>query len=176
MPPLGINPSATGGTNNFIAYHHPVRTAKYPSQITFLNGSPRFKKSRVKKPLELRKVLPKNALMMLHELRPSAEYRLISKTGLTHKPIFTVGIKIEEHSFEGVGKTKKEARVNVAEKCVEFLLKHPEYVQKCANPNKNKPNVSSETATSAEAESSTNLDHPMSDNDESNDCKEKEEN
>jgi hypothetical protein len=69
--------------------------------------------------------------MLLHELRPSAEYRLVGKAGLTHRPIFTVGITLDDtHRFEGVGKTKKEARVAVAEKCVQFLLQHPEYIQK----------------------------------------------
>jgi hypothetical protein len=182
LSPMGLNtsgvvPPPPTSSNNFITYHHPIRSTKFPNNITFLNGnSSRFKKSRIKKPLEYRKVLPKNALMMLHELRPSAEYRLVSKTGLTHKPIFTVGISIEEHSFEGVGMTKKEARVSVAEKCVEFLLKHPEYVQKCVNQNKDGGSKNHGSPSSAAAELSSDLlvKSEMMENDDSQDCEENE--
>lgn len=38
-------------------------------------------KKRFKKPPELRKVLPKNSLMLLHELRPNVEYRSVFLSG-----------------------------------------------------------------------------------------------
>ena len=41
-------------------------------------------------------------------------------------------VDINEHKFEGVGKTKKEARMMSADKAVQFLLAHPEYIQKPA--------------------------------------------
>jgi hypothetical protein len=88
------------------------------------------RKRRCKKPLELRKVLPKNSLMLLHEYRPNVEYRFVCQSGPIHRPIFTMAVDINEHKFEGTGKTKKEARIVAAEKAIEFLLKHPEYIQK----------------------------------------------
>ena len=103
----------------------------FNSKIPFSqqNGIKKRKK-RFKKPLELRKVLPKNSLMVLHELRPNIEYRFLHQTGPIHKPIFKMCVEIEEHKFEGTGKTKKEARMLSAEKAVEFLMQNPQYIQK----------------------------------------------
>jgi hypothetical protein len=39
-------------------------------------------------------------------------------------------VDINEHKFEGCGKTKKEARMAAADKAFQFLLLHPEFVQK----------------------------------------------
>ena len=41
-------------------------------------------------------------------------------------------VDINEHKFEGTGKTKKDARMMAAEKAIEFLIQHPEYIQKAA--------------------------------------------
>ena len=41
-------------------------------------------------------------------------------------------VDINEHKFEGTGKTKKDARMMAAEKAIEFLIQHPEYIQKPA--------------------------------------------
>ena len=88
------------------------------------------RKRRYKKPIELRRVLPKNSLMQLHELRLNVEYRFICQRGPIHRPLFTMCVDIDEHKFEGSGKTKKEARMSAADKAVEFLLQHPEHIQK----------------------------------------------
>ncbi|RNA31431.1 double-stranded RNA-specific editase 1 [Brachionus plicatilis] len=95
-------------------------------------GSNHFKKNRkkFKKPPELRRVLPKNSLMLLHELRQNVEYRFVSQSGPIHRPIFTMCVDIDEHKFEGSGKTKKLARMQAAEKAVQFLMSHPELIQK----------------------------------------------
>ena len=95
-------------------------------------GSNLFKKNRkkFKKPPEFRRVLPKNSLMLLHELRQNVEYRFVSQSGPIHRPIFTMCVDINEHKFEGSGKTKKLARMQAAEKAVEFLTIHPEFIQK----------------------------------------------
>ena len=102
------------------------------SPFTLQNGIKKRKK-RFKKPPELRKVLPKNSLMVLHELRPNVEYRFLCQNGPIHRPTFKMCVEIEEHRFEGTGRTKKEARMMAAEKAVEFLLQHPEFIQKSKN-------------------------------------------
>ncbi len=104
-----------------------------------INGKKR--KRRYKKPPELRKVLPKNSLMLLHELRPNVEYRFICQSGPIHRPIFTMCVDINEHKFEGCGKTKKEARMAAAEKAYQFLLDHPEHIQKSNHPKKNNGDI-----------------------------------
>ena len=91
-----------------------------------LNGLKK-RKRRYKKPPELRKVLPKNSLMLLHEFRPNIEYRFLCQSGPIHRPLFTMCVDINEHKFEGTGKTKKEARMQAAERALEFLVQHPNF-------------------------------------------------
>ncbi len=98
------------------------------------------RKKRFKKPIELRKVLPKNSLMLLHELMPNVEYRFVKQNGPIHKPIFTMSVDISEHTFEGIGKTKKEARMVAADKALTFLMEFPEFIQK--NKSIKDPNIS----------------------------------
>jgi dsRNA-specific ribonuclease len=52
----------------------------------------------------------KNALMLLHELKPSVEYKLVAQTGPSHRPIFTMAVEVNGHVFEGMAQTKKEAK------------------------------------------------------------------
>jgi dsRNA-specific ribonuclease len=54
--------------------------------------------------------LSKNALMLLYELKPSIEYKLIAQTGPSHRPMFTMGVEINGEIFEGIAQTKKEAK------------------------------------------------------------------
>ncbi len=50
-------------------------------------------------------------------------------------------VDINEYKFEGAGKTKKLARMEAAQKAVDFLLKNPEFIQK--------PTKSTQPGTSA---------------------------
>ena len=52
----------------------------------------------------------KNALMLLHELKPSIEYKLVAQTGPSHRPIFTMRVEVNGQTFEGMAQTKKEAK------------------------------------------------------------------
>ncbi len=54
--------------------------------------------------------LSKNALMLLHELKPSIEYKLLAQTGPSHRPIFTMAVEINGQIFQGMAQTKKEAK------------------------------------------------------------------
>ncbi len=121
----------------------------YNTTSICLNGLKK-RKRRYKKPPELRKVLPKNSLMLLHEFRPNIEYRFLCQSGPIHRPLFTMCVDINEHKFEGTGKTKKEARMQAAERALEFLVQHPEYIQKPV------PASSSSVSTDPSSEKSSN--------------------
>ena len=110
------------------------------------------RKRRFKKPPELRKVLPKNSLMLLHEYRPNTEYRFVSQSGPIHRPIFTMAVDINEHKFEGTGKTKKEARMLAAEKALEFLIQNPQYIQKSNKDQKSNEDMSNNGTNTDEEE------------------------
>ena len=142
----------------------PIRTS-----IQSLNSSnPRLigikkRKKRFKKPIELRKVLPKNSLMLLHELMPNVEYRFVKQNGPIHKPVFTMSVDISQHTFEGMGKTKKEARMMAADQALKFLVEFPEYIQKT------KSNKDSTDVTSVDKNDDDNkMDDLTDDDDETN--------
>jgi dsRNA-specific ribonuclease len=48
--------------------------------------------------------------MLLHEVKPSIEYKLIAQTGPSHRPMFTMAVEINGQIFEGTAQTKKEAK------------------------------------------------------------------
>ena len=48
--------------------------------------------------------------MLLHELKPSVEYKLVAQTGPSHRPIFTMAVEVNGQIFEGMAQTKKEAK------------------------------------------------------------------
>ncbi|UJR09750.1 hypothetical protein I4U23_013977 [Adineta vaga] len=59
--------------------------------------------------------------MLLHELKPSIEYRLVAQTGPSHRPIFTMAVEINGQIFHGIAQTKKEAKQAAAEKALRSL-------------------------------------------------------
>jgi len=63
-----------------------------------------------KKRSKLTSTISKNALMLLHDLKPSIEYKLIAQTGPSHRPIFTMAVEINGQIFQGMAQTKKEAK------------------------------------------------------------------
>ncbi|XP_031777326.1 double-stranded RNA-specific editase Adar isoform X3 [Nasonia vitripennis] len=58
---------------------------------------------------------PKNAVCALNELKAGATYKVVSQTGPTHAPIFTIAVQIDGQSYEGKGRTKKMAKHAAAE-------------------------------------------------------------
>lgn len=125
-----ITPSASS-SSLFYSYYPSTSLSDtipiVPIGITSTNILKR--KKRFKRPPELRNVLPKNSLMILHELRHQIEYRLVNQYGPIHRPVFIMSVNIEEHAFEGTGKTKKEARMAAADKAVKFLMENPQFIQ-----------------------------------------------
>ncbi|CAF1257600.1 unnamed protein product [Adineta steineri] len=67
----------------------------------------------------------KNALMLLHELKPSVEYKLVAQTGPSHRPIFTMAVEVNGQIFEGMAQTKKEAKQAAAEKALRSFADLP---------------------------------------------------
>ncbi|KAK0076059.1 hypothetical protein PV326_011108 [Microctonus aethiopoides] len=58
---------------------------------------------------------PKNAVCALNELKTGAVYKVVSQTGPTHAPIFTIAVQIDGQMYEGKGRTKKMAKHAAAE-------------------------------------------------------------
>ena len=58
---------------------------------------------------------PKNAVCALNELKTGAVYKVISQTGPTHAPLFTIAVQIDGQTYEGKGRTKKMAKHAAAE-------------------------------------------------------------
>ncbi|CAF1426723.1 unnamed protein product [Adineta steineri] len=61
----------------------------------------------------------KNAVMLLYEVKPSIEYKLVCQTGPSHRPMFRMSVEINGEIFEGIAQTKKEAKQAAAEKALE---------------------------------------------------------
>lgn len=99
--------SNTGLHSTHLAGLHNPAYAAQPLQLhSFASSKTQFsvgvkRKRRFKKPPELRNVLPKNSLMLLHEYRPNVEYRFVCQSGPIHRPMFTMCVDINEHKFEG---------------------------------------------------------------------------
>ncbi|KAJ8683653.1 hypothetical protein QAD02_019445 [Eretmocerus hayati] len=58
---------------------------------------------------------PKNAVCALNELKTGVVYKVMSQTGPTHAPIFTIAVQIDGQTYEGKGRTKKMAKHAAAE-------------------------------------------------------------
>lgn len=52
----------------------------------------------------------RTALMLLYDVQPSIEYKLIARTGPSHRPTFTMSVEIHGQIFQGIGQTKREAK------------------------------------------------------------------
>ncbi|XP_074545348.1 double-stranded RNA-specific editase B2-like [Halichoeres trimaculatus] len=70
-------------------------------------------------------VTQKNALVQLNELRPGLRFQMVSKTGPLHAPVFSVGVEVNGFHFEGVGRTKKQAKMNAAELALHSFIQFP---------------------------------------------------
>ncbi|XP_034558853.1 double-stranded RNA-specific editase B2-like [Notolabrus celidotus] len=70
-------------------------------------------------------VTQKNALVQLNELRPGLQYEILSKTGPLHAPVFSVGVEVNGFHFEGVGRTKKQAKMRAAELALRSFIQFP---------------------------------------------------
>lgn len=66
-------------------------------------------------------VAPKNALMLLNELKSGLQYKLISQEGPVHEPTFVVQVEMENQNFIGRGQTKKKARTAAAEQALSSM-------------------------------------------------------
>ncbi len=56
----------------------------------------------------------KNPVSILNELYPGIQYQLISTTGPSHAPQFVIKASLNDMSFEGSGKSKKDAKLNAS--------------------------------------------------------------
>ncbi|CAF4313560.1 unnamed protein product, partial [Adineta steineri] len=63
----------------------------------------------------------KNAVMLLYEVQPSIEYKLVCQIGPSHRPMFRMSVEINGEIFEGIAQTKREAKQAAAEKALELF-------------------------------------------------------
>ena len=56
----------------------------------------------------------KNPVSILNELYPGIQYQLISTSGPSHAPQFIVRASLNDMSFDGTGKSKKDAKLNAS--------------------------------------------------------------
>lgn len=70
-------------------------------------------------------VPPKNALMQLNEIKPGLQYRLLSQTGPVHAPVFAMTVEVNGQLFEGLGPTKKKAKLGAAENALRSFVQFP---------------------------------------------------
>ena len=56
----------------------------------------------------------KNAIMALHEIRPSARFSLLYETGKEHQKFFTMCVHVDDERYEGAGPTKQMAKYHAA--------------------------------------------------------------
>ena len=101
-------------------------------------------------------------------------FRFVSQSGPIHRPLFTMCVDINEHKFEGIGKTKKLARMEAAQKAVDFLIKNPEYIQKPSKPaSSSSSSTGGETSTtSATTQLAASLDDEDDDDDDEDETNE----
>lgn len=64
----------------------------------------------------------KNAVMQLNEAKPGVEYRFVSQTGPVHSPVFKMQVDINGTVYTGEGRTKKLAKLAVAESALKSFI------------------------------------------------------
>lgn len=67
------------------------------------------------------KLQQKSPVSVLNELHPGVEYELASSSGPSNAPVFAIRASLNGASFEGSGKSKKEAKQNAAKALLENL-------------------------------------------------------
>ena len=67
------------------------------------------------------KLQEKSPISVLNELHPGVEYELASSAGPSNAPVFAIRASLNGVSFEGSGKSKKEAKHNAAKALLENL-------------------------------------------------------
>ncbi|TRY70366.1 hypothetical protein TCAL_05452 [Tigriopus californicus] len=65
----------------------------------------------------------KNPVSILNELYPGIQYQLVASTGPSHAPQFVIKASLNEMSFEGSGKSKKDAKLNASKALLVHLHK-----------------------------------------------------
>lgn len=65
----------------------------------------------------------KNPVSILNELYPGIQYQLISTSGPSHAPQFIIRASLNDMSFEGSGKSKKDAKLNASKALLVHLHK-----------------------------------------------------
>ncbi|CAD5116778.1 DgyrCDS5627 [Dimorphilus gyrociliatus] len=102
----------------------------------------------------------KNAVQILNELKPNAQFSVLSQTGPVHAPTFVVSFSINGQTFEGKGGNKKIAKLNAAENALKSIVQHPIY-----KPVKNGDFTTDENFTNKEfitsATNSTEFESPI---------------
>ena len=66
----------------------------------------------------------KNAVMMLNEMFPpprAPQYKVTSQTGPPNNPTFSMVCCIQDQTFPGEGKSKKEAKLACSQKAIEAI-------------------------------------------------------
>ena len=66
----------------------------------------------------------KNAVMMLNEMFPppsAPQYKVTSQTGPPNNPTFSMVCCIQEQTFDGEGKSKKEAKLACSQSAIEAI-------------------------------------------------------
>lgn len=65
----------------------------------------------------------KNPVSILNELYPGIQYQLLSTSGPSHAPQFVIKASLNDMSFEGSGKSKKDAKLNASKALLVHLHK-----------------------------------------------------
>jgi len=65
----------------------------------------------------------KNPVSILNELYPGIQYQLVSTSGPSHAPQFVIKASLNDMSFEGSGKSKKDAKLNASKALLVHLHK-----------------------------------------------------